>query len=108
MGEETSRDLKALTNGRSFPPWAWALMGALGIGGPGSLAAYFRGAPDATADDPRIVAAEAKVEELKAAEIQEIKTRVVSVEKGQKRLERLMGRVAEKLRVRDDEGEDER
>src|SRR3990167_6082250 len=98
MAEQTERDLKPLRNGR-FPPWAWGLIGALGVGGPSGALTYLRGQ---SVDDPRIVAAEAKVEELKAAEIQEIKTRVVSVERGQKRLERLMSRVAAKLHVRDD------
>lgn len=105
MGEETQRDLKAVRNGK-LPQWAWGLiLGALGIGGPSGALAYLRGEPT---DDPRVVAAEAKVEALKAAEIQDIKTKVDSVEREQKRQGRLMSRIAEKLRVKDNEPEDER
>ena len=108
---DTERDMKPPRNGR-MPPWAWALLGALGVGGPSGAMAYLRGAPlvtPAEADTAaRAITAEAKVEAMKAAEIADIKADVGALKKGQERQGKLLSRIAEKLRVRDDEPEEER
>ena len=114
MGEQTERDRTPLPGSRAFggkmPQWAWGLiLGALGIGGPGSVAAYFRGTEDprVTQAEERAVAAEAKVEAAKAVEIQTIKSDVGDLKLELKRQGGLLTRIAAKLRVRDEKEEEE-